>query len=213
MRIWTKMCHSPCRPKSIGPLPSCFLESSMAISADSLSDFTPYRTKLRIELCHKMNVKSSIVDCRSKMNSKMNVDRSPTYLKWDGYGDWGWRGWFCLLLVLLHKMKRATIKTWVCDPKRQEPSIKATILLQSVQYTCTYMMRCPSLQDGTGWPISWRTWVGLTWILTVPLSARFCLGWWKFGRSGWPAHTALEGEVGLIWVPSQNSSRICLYDT
>ena len=29
--------------------------------------------------------------------------------------------------------------------------------------------------------ISWRTWVGLTWILTVPLFARFCLGWWEFG--------------------------------
>ena len=27
--------------------------------------------------------------------------------------------------------------------------------------------------------------VGLTWILTVPLSARFCLGWWEFGRRGW----------------------------
>ena len=30
-------------------------------------------------------------------------------------------------------------------------------------------------------------WVGLTWILSVPLSARFCLGWWEFGRSGWAA--------------------------
>ena len=29
--------------------------------------------------------------------------------------------------------------------------------------------------------------VGLTWILTVPLSARFCLGWWEFGRRGWAA--------------------------
>ena len=28
-------------------------------------------------------------------------------------------------------------------------------------------------------------WVGLTWILGVPLSDQFCMGWWEFGRSGW----------------------------
>ena len=28
-------------------------------------------------------------------------------------------------------------------------------------------------------------WVGLTWILSVPLSAQFCLGGWEFGRSSW----------------------------
>ena len=28
-------------------------------------------------------------------------------------------------------------------------------------------------------------WVGLTWILSVPLSAQFCLCLWKFGESGW----------------------------
>ena len=26
----------------------------------------------------------------------------------------------------------------------------------------------------TGWPISWWTWVGLTWILPAPTSAQFC---------------------------------------
>ena len=30
-------------------------------------------------------------------------------------------------------------------------------------------------------------WVLLTWISSVPLSARLCLGWWDFGRSGWVA--------------------------
>ena len=30
-------------------------------------------------------------------------------------------------------------------------------------------------------------WVGLTGILTVPLSAQFCLGRWEFGRSNWEA--------------------------
>ena len=27
-------------------------------------------------------------------------------------------------------------------------------------------------------------WVRLTWSLSVPLFARFCLGWWEFGRNG-----------------------------
>ena len=33
----------------------------------------------------------------------------------------------------------------------------------------------------------WDPWVGLTWILGVPLSATFCLGWWECGRRGWAA--------------------------
>ena len=55
-------------------------------------------------------------------------------------------------------------------------------------YICTWLplWYWSSFQD-TGWPISWRTWVGLTWVLTVPQSARFCLDWWEFGRSGWAA--------------------------
>ena len=37
----------------------------------------------------------------------------------------------------------------------------------------------------TGWGWWSVTWVGLTLILDIPLSARFCLGRWKFGRIGW----------------------------
>ena len=41
------------------------------------------------------------------------------------------------------------------------------------------------LQKNTGCPICSCTWVWMTLILSVPLAARFCLGWWEFGRSGW----------------------------
>ena len=39
----------------------------------------------------------------------------------------------------------------------------------------------------TRWSIWLDSWVGLTLILAVPPSARFCFEWWEFGRSGWAA--------------------------
>ena len=39
----------------------------------------------------------------------------------------------------------------------------------------------------TGCPIWSETWVGLNLNLVVPMSVRFCLGRWKFGRIGWAA--------------------------
>ena len=39
-------------------------------------------------------------------------------------------------------------------------------------------------------------WVLLTWISSVPLSARLCLVWWKFARRRWAAGQ----DCGTLWL-------------
>ena len=64
--------------------------------------------------------------------------------------------------------------------------------------SCLYLRT----RECTGWPISWRIWVGLTLILSVPLSAQLCLGWWEIGRTGWAA--GQDGGISQIKVnPTQ----------
>ena len=45
-------------------------------------------------------------------------------------------------------------------------------------------------------------WVLLTWISSVTLSARLCLDWWEFGRSGWARWWSTEINVN----PTQDSA-------
>ena len=53
-----------------------------------------------------------------------------------------------------------------------------TIVSGAIAERCGYA----ELRDA-GWPICWRTWVGMTLISAVPPSAWLCPGWWEFGRS------------------------------
>ena len=46
-------------------------------------------------------------------------------------------------------------------------------------------------------------WDGFTLILSVPLSAQFCLGWWDLGRSSWAA-----GQDG--GTPKSKSTQRCM---
>ena len=50
--------------------------------------------------------------------------------------------------------------------------------------------------------ITSRTWVKLTFILAVPLSARFCLGWWEIGRIG-RAAGQVEWNIKIKVNPTQ----------
>ena len=54
----------------------------------------------------------------------------------------------------------------------------------------------------TGWLWWSRTWVGLTMILLIPLSALFCLGRWEFGRTGylWDMPNLNQPNQGM-WPP------------
>ena len=50
--------------------------------------------------------------------------------------------------------------------------------IRSGESVCVAMLSCMNKDISTGWSI-WshsQTWVVLTWILSVPLSAQFCLG-------------------------------------
>ena len=53
-------------------------------------------------------------------------------------------------------------------------------------------------ENTTGWQWWLVTWVGLTMLLVIPLSARFCLGRWGFGRIGWV--TGKDGWTSQIKV-------------
>ena len=56
---------------------------------------------------------------------------------------------------------------------------------------------CISIRNiNTGCSICLRTLVGLTFTLGVPLSARFCMGRWNFGRHGWAI--GQDGEISQI---------------
>ena len=46
-------------------------------------------------------------------------------------------------------------------------------------------------------------WIGLTWCLSVLLSAQVCLGWWEFGRSGWAQWWNTQIQVNPTQVDEQ----------
>ena len=58
----------------------------------------------------------------------------------------------------------------------------------------------------TGWLWGSRTWVGLTMILVIPLSAWLCLGRWDFGRIGWSTGQGGAGWHNILCRPASVST-------